>query len=40
MYATVIEYYNCEYKTLKFEDRVIKKHCRADRWKEGKIRHP
>lgn len=38
--ATVIEDFGCNDITIQFEDGVIRKHCRRDKFREGKIGHP
>lgn len=37
--ATVIEDFGCNNITVQFEDGLIKKHCRRDKFREGKIGH-
>lgn len=35
--ATVVEDFGCNDITIRFEDGVIRKHCRRDKFREGKI---
>jgi hypothetical protein len=37
--ATVIEDFGCNDITIQFEDGLVRKHCRRDRFREGKIAH-
>lgn len=37
--ATVIEDFGCNNITVQFEDGLVKKHCRRDKFREGKIGH-
>ena len=39
MRATVIEDFGCKDITIQFEDGLIRKHCRRDKFREGKIAH-
>lgn len=37
--ATIIEDFGCNDITVQFDDGLIRKHCRRDKFKEGKIAH-
>ena len=37
--ATVIQDFGCNNITVQFEDGLVKKHCRRDKFREGKIGH-
>lgn len=37
--ATVIEDFGCNDITIQFEDGLVRKHCRRDKFREGKIAH-
>jgi hypothetical protein len=39
MRATVIEDFGCNDITVKFEDGLIRKHIRRDKFREGKVAH-